>query len=263
MPVFAFQNKLPDSWYVQEWRDGKAQKSSHIYTRLSVFQPEARHYITDLYEDLGRYCNVDGILFHDDGILSDHEDVSPLALSFGRDVWNLPDQFEKIHATSKVREAWTLHKIELISQFTDELASRVLNNRPGIKTARNLYALPLLKQDTEAWYAQSFKSFLAHYDYVAIEAMPFNDTAEKPVQWLTELVTVAAHYPEGLKKSLFELQSVNWKTMEKTLSPIFIDQVELLRKLGVRHIGYYPDDVFLDQPRLTDLQKHFQVPALP
>ncbi|HEY8034607.1 MAG TPA: poly-beta-1,6-N-acetyl-D-glucosamine N-deacetylase PgaB [Methylobacter sp.] len=263
MPVFAFQNKLPDSWYVQEWRDGKAQKSSHIYTRLSVFQPEARHYITDLYEDLGRYCNVDGILFHDDGILSDHEDVSPLALSFARDVWNLPDQFEKIHATSKVREAWTRHKIELISQFTDELASRVLNNRPGIKTARNLYALPLLKQDTEAWYAQSFLSFLAHYDYVAIEAMPFKDAAEKPVQWLTELVTAAAHYPEGLKKSLFELQSVNWKTMEKTPSPIFIDQVELLRKLGVRHIGYYPDDVFLDQPRLTDLQKHFQVPALP
>jgi len=263
LPIFAYRNNLPDSWYVQEWRDGKAQKSSHIYTRLSVFQPEARHYVTEIYEDLGRYCNVDGILFHDDGILSDHEDVSPVALSFGRDVWGLPDQFEKLHASPKMRLAWTRHKTELISQFTDELANRVRDNRPGIKTARNLYALPLLKPDSEEWYAQSFKSFLAHYNYVAIEAMPLMEEAKKPGQWLTGLVAAAAHYPEGLKKSVFELQTVNWKTREKIPSPFFIEQLELLRKLGVHHIGYYPDDVYLDQPRLKDLQKYFSLPALP
>ena len=261
LPVFAYQNKLPDSWYVQEWRDGKAQKSNHIYTRLSVFQPEARHYITEIYEDLGRYCNVDGILFHDDAILSDHEDVSPAALSFGRDVWGLPDQFEKLHAAPKLRMEWTRHKTELLNQFTDELANSVRDNRPGIKTARDLYALPLLKPDSEEWYAQSFKSFLAHYNYVVIETMPLME--EKPVQWLTELVSAAAHYPEGLKKSVFELQTVNWQTLEKILSPAFIGQLELLRKLGVHHIGYYPDDVYLDQPRLKDLQKHFWLPALP
>ncbi len=262
LPIFAYQNKLPDSWYVQEWRDGKAQKSSHIYTRLSVFQPEARHYITEIYEDLGRYCNVDGILFHDDGILSDREDVSSAALSFGRDVWGLPDQFEKLQSSPKMRQEWTRHKTELISQFTDELANRMRDNRPGIKTARNIYVLPLLKSDSEEWYAQSFKSFLAHYDYVVIETMPFMEE-KKPVQWLTDLVAAAAHHPEGLKKSVFELQTVNWKTMEKIPSSVFIGQLELLRKLGVYHIGYYPDDVYLDQPRLTDLQKHFSVPALP
>jgi len=120
----------------------------------------------------------------------------------------------------------------------------------------------LLKLDTEEGYAQSFKSFLAHYNYVAIEAMPVEET-KKPVQWLTELVAAAAHTPEGLKKSVFELQTVNWKTLEKMPSAIFIEQLELLRKLGVHHIGYYPDDVFLDQPHLKDLQKHFSIPALP
>ncbi|HEY8095500.1 MAG TPA: poly-beta-1,6-N-acetyl-D-glucosamine N-deacetylase PgaB, partial [Methylobacter sp.] len=148
------------------------------------------------------------------------------------------------------------------SQFTDELANRLRGNRPGIKTARNLYALPLLKPDSEAWYAQSFKSFLAHYDYVVIEAMPFMEE-KKPVQWLTDLVAASAHYPEGLKKAVFELQTVNWKTLEKIPSSVFIGQLDLLRKLGVYHISYYPDDIFLDQPRLTDLQKHFSVPALP
>ncbi|MGZ4968778.1 MAG: poly-beta-1,6-N-acetyl-D-glucosamine N-deacetylase PgaB [Methylobacter sp.] len=263
LPVFAFQNKQPDSWYVQEWRDGKAQKSNHIYQRLSIFQPEARHYVIDIYEDLGRYCNIDGILFHDDGLLSDYEDVSPEALSFGRNVWGLPDQFEKLHASPKLSLAWAQHKTELISQFTDELANRVRDNRPGIKTARKLYALPLLKPDSEEQYAQSFKSFLAHYNYVAIEAIPFIEGAKKTGQSLTGLVAAAAHYPDGLKKSIFELQTVDWKTQEKIPSPFFIEQLELLEKLGVRHIGYYPDDVYLDQPRLKDIQKYFSLSALP
>ncbi|TAN68093.1 MAG: poly-beta-1,6-N-acetyl-D-glucosamine N-deacetylase PgaB [Methylobacter sp.] len=263
MPIMAYQGKAPESWYVQEWRDGKAQKASHIYTRLSPFNPEARQYVAEIYEDLAKHCSFDGILFHDDGILSDYEDVSPLALNFAKEVWGLPDQFERLHDTSAMRMAWAQGKTELINRFTDELANRVRIYRPGIKTARNFYALPLLKPYSEEWYAQSFKSFLAHYDYVAIEAMPFMEDAENPKQWLTQLVKAAAKEPEGLKKTVFELQSVNWKNQQKIPMPVFIEQLELLKKLGVNHIGYYPDNVFEDQPRLSDLQQHFSLPILP
>ena len=263
MPVFAYRHKLPDNWYVQEWRDGKVQKSSHIYTRLSPFQPEARQFVAEIYEDLAKYCNFDGILFHDDGLLSDYEDASPEALAFTHDVWGLPGQFEKLHATAEMRLAWARRKTELISQFTDELASRVRIYRPAIKTARNFYALPLLKPYSEEWYAQSFGSFLAHYDYVAIEAMPFMEEAERPLEWLAQLVDEAARYPDGLKKTVFELQAVNWKTQEKIAMPVFIEQLELLKKRHVKHIGYYPDNVFQDQPRLQDLQRYFSLPDLP
>ena len=263
MPIMAYQGDVPESWTVQEWRDGKAQKSSHIYARLSPFNPEARLYVAEIYEDLAKYCNFDGILFHDDGILSDYEDVSPLALTYGKEVWGLPDQFEKLHASPAMRMAWAQHKTDLINRFTDELADRVRIYRPGIKTARNIYALPLLKPYSEEWYAQSFKSFLAHYDYVAIEAMPFMEEAKNPMQWLTQLVKAVVKQPDGLKKTVFELQAVNWKTHEKIPMPVFISQLELLKKLGVHHIGYYPDNVFEDQPRLTDLQKHFSLPFMP
>ncbi|MFI3185268.1 MAG: poly-beta-1,6-N-acetyl-D-glucosamine N-deacetylase PgaB [Methylococcaceae bacterium] len=263
MPIMAYKGKAPDSWYVQEWRDGKAQQSSHIYTRLSPFNPEARQYVAEIYEDLAKHCSFDGILFHDDGILSDYEDVSPVALSLTKEAWGLPDQFEQLHSTSKMRMAWAQHKTELISQFTDELASRVRIYRPDIKTARNFYTLPLLKPYSEEWYAQSFTSFLAHYDYVAIEAMPFMEEVKNPKQWLTELVKTAAKQPDGLKKTVFELQAVDWKTQEKIAMPVFIEQLELLKKLGVNHIGYYPDNVFQDQPRLTDLQQHFSLPIQP
>ncbi|MDD2659302.1 MAG: poly-beta-1,6-N-acetyl-D-glucosamine N-deacetylase PgaB [Methylococcales bacterium] len=263
MPIMAYQGEAPESWYVKEWRDGKAQKAGHIYTRLSPFNPEAREYVAEIYEDLAKYCNFDGILFHDDGILSDYEDVSPLALSFAKEAWGLPDQFEKLHASSGMRMAWAQHKTDFINQFTDELAERVRIYRTGIKTARNFYALPLLKPYSEEWYAQSFPTFLAHYDYVAIEAMPFMEEAKNPLQWLTQLVKTAAKQPDGLKKTLFELQSVNWKTNEKIPMPVFIEQLELLKKLGAQHIGYYPDNVFQDQPRLADLQQHFSLPVLP
>ncbi len=263
LPIMAFKNKdIDESWYVQEWKDGKAQVSSHIYTRLSPFNQEARQYVAEIYEDLGKYCNFDGILFHDDGILSDFEDVSPAALAYGKQVWGISDDFNKLHATSKSRMEWAKHKTELMGQFTDELTNRVRFYRPTIKTARNFYALPLLQPDSEEWYAQSFKSFLAHYDYVAIEAMPFMEEAKNPNQWLTDLVKAAAKEPDGLKKTVFELQAVNWKNQQKIPSKVFVEQLNLLKQLGVKHIGYYPDNVFENQPRLEDLKQHFSLPEL-
>ncbi|MFI3122638.1 MAG: poly-beta-1,6-N-acetyl-D-glucosamine N-deacetylase PgaB, partial [Methylococcales bacterium] len=160
LPMMAYQSKKIDkSWYVQEWRDGKAQTSSHIYTRLSPFNPEARQFVAEIYEDLSKYCNFDGVLFHDDGILSDFEDVSPTALAYGKQVWGVSDDVNKLRATSKSRLEWAKHKTELMGQFTDELTNRVRFYRPYIKTARNFYALPLLEPYSEEWYAQSFKSF--------------------------------------------------------------------------------------------------------
>ncbi len=263
LPIMAYQSKKIDkSWYVQEWRDGKAQTSSHIYTRLSPFNADARQFVAEIYEDLGKYCNFDGVIFHDDGILSDFEDVSPTALAYGKQVWGISDDVNKLRATSKSRLEWAKHKTELIGQFTDELTNRVRIYRPNIQTARNFYALPLLEPYSEEWYAQSFKSFLAHYNYVAIEAMPFMEDAKNPNQWLTNLVKAAAKEPDGLKKTVFELQAVNWKNQQKIPSNVFVEQLNLLKKLGVKHIGYYPDNVFEDQPRLDDLKQHFSLPEL-
>ena len=259
LPIMAYKTKVPLKWYVKEWRDGKPQLSQHTYTRLSPFNPEVRQYISEIYEDLAKYCSFDGLLFHDDGILTDYEDVSELAMEFTHQVWGLPKDFDKIHQTGALRLEWAQHKTSLLAEFTDSLADKVRYYRPDIKTARNFYSLPLLKPYSEEWYAQSFKVFLKHYDYVAVEAMPFMEKAENPDQWLRELVRKTAQYPDGLKKMVFELQSFDWAKQQKIPTKIFIDQLELLKKLGAIHIGYYPDDVFQNQPDLEVLQKHFSV----
>ncbi|NBV75587.1 MAG: poly-beta-1,6-N-acetyl-D-glucosamine N-deacetylase PgaB [Methylococcaceae bacterium] len=259
MPIMAYKADVPLKWYVKEWRDDEAQISRHIYTRLSPFNPEARQYIGDLYEDLAKYCNINGILFHDDGILSDFEDVSPMALDVAHSVWGLPREFEKLHATPEMRLRWAQYKTEYLGQFTDYLTDRVRFYRPYIKTARNFYALPLLQPYSEEWYAQSFPSFMQHYDYVAIEAMPFMEKADDPLKWLAELVKKTAQYPNGLNKMLFELQSVDWEKQQDIPMSVFTAQFELLKKQGAKHIGYYPDNQYHDQPRLEKLKNFFPI----
>ncbi|PPD24429.1 MAG: poly-beta-1,6-N-acetyl-D-glucosamine N-deacetylase PgaB [Methylobacter sp.] len=263
MPILSYRNNLPEDWYVKEWREGKAQKSSHIYTRLSPFNDKARRYIGEIYEDLAKYCNFDGILFHDDGILSDFEDVSPKALTYAHKHWGLPAAFAPLHATSSMRLAWAERKAELINRFTDELTEKVRVYRPGIKTARNIYALPLLKPFSEEWYAQSYPGFLKHYDYTAVEAMPFMEQAEEPMAWLSELVKTVQAQPDGIAKTVFELQATDWEKQAKIPRPVFLQQLEFLKNAGVKHIGYYPDNVFENQPPLEDLQTFFSVPEIP
>ena len=259
MPIMAYKADVPLKWYVKEWRDGEPQLSRHVYTRLSPFNPEARQYIGEIYEDLAKHCDFNGVLFHDDGILSDFEDVSPLAMEFSHNVWGMPAEFDKIHASSELRLRWARHKTEQIGQFTDYLADKVRYYRPNIKTVRNFYSLPLLKPYSEEWYAQSFPSFLKHYDYVAVEAMPFMEKAEDPNKWLIELVRKTAEYPNGLEKMVFELQAVDWEKQQDIPMQTFIEQFQLLKKNGARHIGYYPDNVYHDQPKLQELKKFFPV----
>ena len=259
LPIMAYKADVPLKWYVKEWRDGEPQIARHVYTRLSPFNPEARQYVAEIYEDLAKHCDLSGILFHDDGILSDYEDVSSLALDYTHNVWGLPASFEQLHATSAMRLKWAQHKTELIGQFTDYLTEIVRYYRPYIKTARNFYALPLLNPYSEEWYAQSFPAFLKHYDYVAIEAMPFMEKASDPKKWLTELVQKTASYPQGLDKMLFELQAVDWAKQQDIPMAVFTEQFQLIKKLGAKHIGYYPDNVYHDQPALADLVKFFPV----
>lgn len=263
MPMMAFKADLPDDWRVREWRDGRAQVPTHIYSRISPFSPQGRRWVGDLYEDLARYAAFDGLLFHDDGILSDFEDVSPEALRYTQEVWELNGSFEALHGTPSNRLTWARHKTELMLQFTDYLADRARLFRPYLKTARNLYALPVLQPDSEEWYAQSLPGFLKHYDYVAIEAMPFMEKAENPDAWLEGLVRTVAKTPGGLSQTLFELQTVDWNHQQAIPMEVFAREVGILEKAGVLHFGYYPDNVFADQPKMDTLKKVFKVEVNP
>ena len=263
MPMMAFKADLPADWYVKEWRDGKVDTPSHIYTRLSPFVPAARRWVGDLYEDLARYAAFDGLLFHDDGILSDYEDASPAALAYGHKAWGLSNDIAVLRATPAARLAWARHKDELMAGFTDELAARARTYRSYIKTARNIYSRPIMQPAAEEWYAQSLPVFLRHYDFVAVEAMPTMEQAEDGDNWLKRLVADVARTPGAIDRTVFELQSVDWRSKHPVTADVFAGQIALLEAAGARHIGYYPDDARTNTPQLAILKQSFALPRQP
>ncbi len=249
LPVLAFEADLPQSWWVHEWQDGKAVPSRNNYHRLSPFHPQAREFVANIYRDLARHSHFDGLLFHDDALLTDFEDASPAARA----------QMAQMVTTEK-----TQTKINILTSFTDYLTQAVRFYRPEIKTARNLYATVIMHPESKEWFAQTFEDFIDHYDYVAVMAMPYMENAKNPERWLSELVSrIEKKHPEALKRTVFELQSVDWRMSQKIPSAELKRQMALLQQKNALNYGYYPDDFYQNQPALSLLKEMMSLETFP
>ena len=226
-------------------------KANHLamgYPRLSPFSPRARKAIREIYEDLGRAATFDGILFHDDVTLSDYEDGSPWALAQYK-AWGLPQPLPELRANPKLLRRWTDHKVEWLDAFAGSVAASVRQELPGLQTTRNLYAQVALNPESETWYAQSLQASLRHYDYTAIMVMPYMEQAPDATAFYRQMVDRVAAIPGAMEKVVFELQSVDWRRNDAPLPPDELpDTVARLYSWGVKHVGYYPDNVFTDTP---------------
>ncbi len=249
LPVLAFETHLPQDWWVHEWKDGKAIPSRNNYHRLSPFHPQAREFIADIYRDLARYSHFAGLLFHDDALLTDFEDASPAAQI----------QLAKMSVTEKAQI-----KIDILTDFTDYLTQAVRFYRPEIKTARNLYASVIMQPESQEWFAQTFEDFIRHYDYVAVMAMPYMENANNPKQWLAELINrIEKKHPEALKRTVFELQSVDWRISQKISAAELKQQMTLLQQKKALNYGYYPDDFYQNHPALSLLKEMMSLEIFP
>jgi biofilm PGA synthesis lipoprotein PgaB len=202
--------------------------------RLNPFLPETRAIVGALYEDMARSTPISGVLFHDDAILRDTDE-----LAVG------------VPAPGPART-------QALIEFTNELKTRVQRWRPSIKTSRNLFTEPVLHPASESWYAQSLVSFLAAYDEVALMAMPRLENAKNPNAWLLQLASKVASASGGMEHTVFELQTVDWRAHGQAIpTEEIVHQMRLLQSRGVRHLAYYPDDFAKDDPNLKELRPEF------
>lgn len=255
MPVLAFDldASLPR---VQAWNPdtGAVAVDPQQYRRLSPFNAQARQQIGEIYEDLAKHASFRGVLFHDDALLSDFEDAGPEALAAYRQA-GLPGDLRALRADEQTLQRWTRFKSRYLIDFTRELTAKVRAIRgPQVKTARNIFAQPILDPQAETWFAQNLDDFLATYDWTAPMAMPLMEGVdiEHSNAWLDQLVRQVAKHPGALERSVFELQARDWRAGHE--APIDAQQLanwaKRLQWNGVRHYGYYPDDFFNDQPTL-------------
>ena len=224
------------------------------YPRLSPFSSKARKVIREIYEDLAKSAVIDGILFHDDVTLSDYEDDSVMAHAQYKK-WGLKESVHDIRSNRSAFLRWTKLKTEYLDDFALELAQIVRGYRPGLKTARNLYAQVALNKDAQEWYAQSLADSINKYDYTAIMAMPYMEKADDAGAFYDRIVSNVKSETCGLERTVFELQTVNWRNNSEPISPQELSlTIQHLYDLGVNHIAYYPDDLFHNNPD-ADLMK--------
>lgn len=224
------------------------------YPRLSPFSSKARKVIREIYEDLAKSAVIDGILFHDDVTLSDYEDDSAMAHA-QYEKWGLKPSIEEIRSNRSEFLRWTRLKTGYLDDFALELAQIVGNYRPGLKTARNLYAQVALNKDAQEWYAQSLSDSIEKYDYTAIMAMPYMEQADDAGAFYDQILANVKQQECGLERTVFELQTVNWRKNSEPIPPQELSlTIQHLYDLGVNHIAYYPDDLFHNNPD-ADLMK--------
>lgn len=269
LPVLSFDFGGDDA-RVLAWdkTSGKTVEDETQYRRLSPFSAPARRKIAELYEDLGEHASFEGVLFHDDALLSDVEDASPAALAAYKAA-GFPPSIAAIRADPELKRRWTEFKTGAMIQFTIELADRLRQYRSPLATVRNIYARPILDAASVDWFAQDYDRFLAAYDMVAIEAMPLMEGVppDQAMNWLGRLVAAAKARPRGLKHTLFELQTVDWNKPEDAQgrnlsSETIAAQMGFLERHGALNFGYYPDDFLRDHPKsalihpVMSLQSH-------
>ena len=192
--------------------------------RLDPADPRTRPLVESIYADLAASSYFEGLLFHDDAYLRDDE-----APGLGTD--------------PGVRT-------QAIVDFTHALQASAERWRPKLVTVRNLFARPVLEPASEVWFAQRLDAFLGAYDYTALMAMPRLEGASNPHSWLRRLVDVVATHPKGLERTVFELQTVDWRTQKPVSDDDLTTEARALVARGARHLAYYPDDFLRASPTL-------------
>ncbi|MET0328358.1 MAG: poly-beta-1,6-N-acetyl-D-glucosamine N-deacetylase PgaB [Luteimonas sp.] len=234
MPVLGF--KLADA-ALQRDLQIHATGANEI-PRLDPGDPRTLATVSAIYAELAANSHFDGLLFHDDAYLRDDE---------------VPDYGGGDPAA----------RTQGLIDFTMALKVAAERWRPKLNTARNLFARPVLEPPSEAWFAQRLEPFLAAYDYTALMAMPHMEHAPDAEAWLKRLAAAVLATPKGAERTLFELQTVDWRTPAPLPGATLRTQSRLLQAAGIRHLGYYPDDFIGDQPPLEDAREAMSAREFP
>lgn len=265
LPLLSFVGPGFDpAWRVLERQgDGSVAPDPDSEPRLSPFHPEARARIAAVYDELAAHASIDGILFHDDGRLNENEDASAAALAAYREAFGQDFTIERAQQDPALTARWARFKSRALIEFSEELAAVARRHRPDLRTARNLFATALLDPRAEHYLAQNFGDYLGAYDHTALMAMPRFEEAEDHEAFYSALVAAVAREPRGFERTLFELQTVDWRSGEPIPALELRDTMRWLQSRGVRHLGYYPDDFILGDPELDTLRQGISLAEYP
>ena len=256
LPMLGFSGgPFRDDMRVVDANNGPNERDA----RLSPFHDEAIGLIGDIYEDLATYARFDGLLFHDDGRLNQHEDFSAAALATYREHFGGEITPDLLLSDPALNRQFSELKTQTLIDLGTNLRDRVKSHLPALRTARNIFASALLDPAAPTYLAQDYRQFLLAYDHVALLAMPKLEQANDSKEFFESLVAQVSRFDAGLTKTIFELQTVDWDSGTRINGQELSRTMRWLQSLGVRHLGYYPDDFIAGHPPYDALRSGFSL----
>jgi biofilm PGA synthesis lipoprotein PgaB len=187
--------------------------------------------IADIYEDLARHANFDGLVF------------------------------DEMSSPGSIEDAGTV-------EFTRRLAQRARAFRAPLQTVRTMNIEPSVATapDTAAvaQHLERLAVLAAAYDYVALVATPAPDPAS-PEAWLARLtagMTRAPGGPDMRRKLVFMLKN-SPPGADRPTGPSIARQMQALQLGGALNFGYVADDFLHDNPPLAQVAPAMSLRAYP
>lgn len=256
MPVLSYElpdRELNENLKVREYRNNTIDITSSWYKRLSPFDERSLKAVKAIYRDLSAYVRFDGILFQDDAYLSDSEDFHPSALRFVKEQLGVEITGPMLEEDHR-RDQWVNIKTARIDWFIEELKQVVRHYKPMAQFARNIYSEVVLNPESQKWFSQNFENYLERYDFTVVMAYPQMEeigSMRATKKWLSALVDKVKQY-QAQGKVLFKIQSYDWSDDAWIDEEIITQELRYLLSLGVKHVGYYPDNPFENRPRVEE-----------
>jgi biofilm PGA synthesis lipoprotein PgaB len=189
-------------------------------------------HIVEVYEDLARYANFDGLVFDDKLQPGGVEDASTL-------------------------------------EFTRQLAMRARAFRAPLKTVRtmNIEPSPATAPSTAAapQNVQRFAAFATAYDYVTLVVTPTRENVAGPDAWLTALVARVGREPgdpDIRRKVVFMLHNSPLPADRQDRN-LVARQMRVLQLGGALNFGYGPDNFLHNNPPLSQIAPAMSLRVFP
>ncbi len=256
MPALSYE--LPDrekneTLKVREMTaEGEVVPSRSWYRRMSPFDDRSLAVSRALFRDLAAHVDFDGILFQDDAYLGEREDFHPEAIRKFKALYGVEPSPEQLTTQGDMKRNWVQLKIEALDHYLLSLAETVKLYRPHALIARNIYSEVVTNPDAKEWFAQDLDRYLKNYDYTVVMAYAAMEEVKRPRAWYEELHR-AVRQTGRSDRVVFKLQSYDWRGNRWLGDQAMKDDLTFLLALGVRHVAYYPDDVFLNRPDIDIL----------
>ena len=250
------------------------------YRRASPFDALTHTRLAAFFEALGQSSEeLDGIMFQDDLLMSNWEDISEKGIQTMVQRYGLVDTDDDSlneflnNDEDEKNQDWRRYKVQVLDDLSKEMfaafrrgyqsafparfAMREKNDATRLLSARDYYDAAILSRDavTGDWYGQDVDTALDIYDQVVVMAYPNMCTGAAPaskaaLSWLKQLATtgIAIANRNGKQRAhklIFKLQSVCWSYYpdgEDYIIPAAVlqQQIKTLTDAGATGVGFYP-----------------------